>query len=71
MSEAAIADADTIMQACLNLADPKSFSLRRCWLRKNPLTRRSYPRTQKSRARTPDIRGQAHCGDHLYKRSLR
>lgn len=27
MSEAAIADADTIMQACLNLADPKSFFL--------------------------------------------
>lgn len=27
MSEAAAADADTIMQACLNLADPKSFFL--------------------------------------------
>ncbi|WP_249583483.1 UvrD-helicase domain-containing protein [Pseudomonas viridiflava] len=27
MSETAIADADTIMQACLNLADPKSFFL--------------------------------------------
>ena len=27
MSEAAVADADTIMQACLNLADPKSFFL--------------------------------------------
>ncbi|MCV4340916.1 UvrD-helicase domain-containing protein [Pseudomonas capsici] len=27
MSEAAIADADTLMQACLNLADPKSFFL--------------------------------------------
>lgn len=25
MSEAVVADADTIMQACLNLADPKSF----------------------------------------------
>lgn len=27
MSEAAVADADTIMQACLNLTDPKSFFL--------------------------------------------
>lgn len=25
MSEAAVADADTIMQACLNLKNPKSF----------------------------------------------
>lgn len=27
MNEAVVTDADTIMQACLNLADPKSFFL--------------------------------------------
>lgn len=72
MNEAVVADADTIMQACLNLADPEEFfSLCRCRVRKNSLTRRGYPRTQKSRARTPDVRRAAHCSDYLYKRSLR